>query len=67
MSSYAERIDRLEQIVREIQSGADVDKLVALMDEGRALHEKCLVQLDEAERRISPPQAENKVSGTQSE
>jgi exodeoxyribonuclease VII small subunit len=53
MTTYSERMNRLEDIVRAIQSGVDVDELLRLFEEGQALHAECSKQLDDAEARIN--------------
>ena len=61
-TSYTEKIERLEAIVRDVQTGADVDRLVQLVDEGRELLRLCTAQLEAAEARVGAPRATPKLS-----
>lgn len=51
--SFEQALQRLEQVVRELESGdLSLDAALGLFQEGVALARQCGVQLDEAEARI---------------
>lgn len=49
---YRERLARLERIVDLLQRGDDLDEVVALYAEARALHASCEASLAAAERAV---------------
>ena len=52
-SSFESSMERLEEIVRSLESGnADLDSALALYEEGVGLARKCGKMLDEAEKKI---------------
>ena len=51
---FEEALMRLEEIVRELESGtAELDKSLQMFEEGIALVKLCSGKLDEAEKRIN--------------
>jgi len=51
--SFEQALQRLEQVVRELESGdLSLDAALALFQEGVDLARRCGLQLDEAEARI---------------
>ena len=51
--SFDESLQRLEQIVEQMESGAmDLDAMVAAFEEGQRLIQFCSGKLNEVERRI---------------
>jgi exodeoxyribonuclease VII small subunit len=49
---YRERLARLERIVDLLQRGDDLDEVVALYAEARALHASCEASLAAAEKAV---------------
>ncbi len=51
---FEEALSRLEEIVRELENGtAELDKSLAMFEEGVELVKLCSGKLDEAEKRIN--------------
>ena len=59
---YRERIERLEEIVRSLDTGeAELEETLALFEEGRKLLAECSEELEQAEgnlRQLTVEQAE---------
>lgn len=52
-SSFEEGLDRLEQIVKDLEKGElDLEKSLALFEQGVELSESCRKQLEEAEQKV---------------
>ncbi|MBR6514273.1 MAG: exodeoxyribonuclease VII small subunit [Clostridia bacterium] len=52
--TFEQNLKRLEEIVRMLESSdADLDKSLALFEEGTALVRSCTKELDEAQMRIT--------------
>jgi len=52
--TYEEAVSRLENIVREMESGqAPLDKSLALFEEGTGYVKLCTKMLEEAEQKVS--------------
>ena len=51
--SFEQAMDRLEQIVRELESGeGSLDQALALFEEGSKLAGACTAMLDKAEQKV---------------
>ena len=51
--NYKERMERLEEIVRVLDTGeSELDETLALFEEGRKLLNECSKELEEAEGRL---------------
>ena len=60
--SFEERITRLEDVVRKLESGnGSLDEMISLYEEGMRLHGECVKRLDEYEGKLQ------KLSGTKQE
>ncbi len=60
--NYKERMERLEEIVRVLDTGeSELDETLALFEEGRKLLDECSKELEEAEgslRKLTVEEAE---------
>lgn len=53
-NTFEQNLKRLEEIVRNLESSeAELDKSLALFEEGTALVRSCTKELDEAQMRIT--------------
>jgi exodeoxyribonuclease VII small subunit len=53
MLSFEDALKRLEQVVRELESGeATLDRAIALYEEGERLKQQCEARLKDAQARI---------------
>ena len=53
MLSFEDALKRLEQVVRELESGeATLDRAIALYEEGERLKQQCETRLKDAQARI---------------
>lgn len=52
--SFEQAMDRLEEIVRQLEQGdAPLEEALSLFEEGSRLIKKCSTQLDKAEQKVS--------------
>ncbi|MEW6172137.1 MAG: exodeoxyribonuclease VII small subunit [Bacillota bacterium] len=66
--SFEESLERLETIVREIESGnLDLDKAMARFSEGMGLVKRCRTLLSEAEQKLYLLLEDNNSGPTQAE
>lgn len=56
--TFEEKLDRIDAIVKELESGADLDRAIALFKEGRALARECEVLLKSAQEQIDQAMTE---------
>jgi len=57
-SAFEQKVDRLETIVRELESGnVEVDRAVALFNEGKTLARQCDELLKAAQKQIDEAMA----------
>ena len=50
--TFEEKLERIDAIVRELESGVDLDRAIALFKEGKTLSAECEAQLKISQEQI---------------